>query len=200
VAVAALRSRACREVITDDHAAVLRIRSRRHQDLGHSRNRRQHRDPVPWPGSLRCLERHRPGRGPPAAGRSTGCRGAGTGGSTTRSTSPRSPGSGTSTAPAAPATSARSPRARPQGGAARSQAADQRRDLRPPAGRRPNGGGIKGPGRATGERLWLQRGRLPPRTPALRTSHSRATTQTTARRHPARRGRATASSNSRRTP
>ena len=159
VAVAALRSRACREVTADDHAAVLRMRSRRHQDLGQSRNRvacrlhavlcdlvpgglpkeitaaqaariieqaapvgavgqarhdlaaelladlrrsdaqmaeskkklaamvrasgtschrpvrcrpggrghrdrrRQHRDPLPQPGSLRCLERHRPGRG-----------------------------------------------------------------------------------------------------------------------------------------
>jgi transposase len=38
VAVAALRSRACREVTADDHAAVLRMRSRRHQDLGQSRN------------------------------------------------------------------------------------------------------------------------------------------------------------------
>jgi transposase len=38
VAVAALRSPACREVTADDHAAVLRMRSRRHQDLGHSRN------------------------------------------------------------------------------------------------------------------------------------------------------------------
>ena len=38
VAVAALRSRTCREVTADDHAAVLRMRSRRHQDLGQSRN------------------------------------------------------------------------------------------------------------------------------------------------------------------
>jgi transposase len=38
VAVAALRSRACREVTADGHAAVLRMRSRRHQDLGQSRN------------------------------------------------------------------------------------------------------------------------------------------------------------------
>jgi transposase len=38
VAVAALRSRACREVAADDHAAVLKMRSRRHQDLGHARN------------------------------------------------------------------------------------------------------------------------------------------------------------------
>jgi transposase len=39
VAVAALRSRACREVTADDHAAVLKMRARRHQDLGHARNR-----------------------------------------------------------------------------------------------------------------------------------------------------------------
>jgi transposase len=38
VAVAALRSPACRQVAADDHAAVLRMRSRRHQDLGHCRN------------------------------------------------------------------------------------------------------------------------------------------------------------------
>jgi hypothetical protein len=38
VAVAALRSRACREVTADDHAAVLQMRSRRHRDLGRARN------------------------------------------------------------------------------------------------------------------------------------------------------------------
>ena len=37
VAVAALRSRAGREVAADDHAAVLRMRSRRHQDLDQAR-------------------------------------------------------------------------------------------------------------------------------------------------------------------
>jgi transposase len=52
-------------------------------------------------------------RCPPASGRSTGCRCAETGASTTRSTWPRSPRSGTSTATAAPTTSARSPRGRP---------------------------------------------------------------------------------------
>jgi len=41
-----------------------------------------------------------------------------------------------------------------------------------------------GPGRATGERLCLQRGQLTPQAPALRTSHSRAQSQPTAR-HPA---------------
>jgi len=38
VGVAALRSRACHEVAADDHAALLRMRSRRHQDLGQARN------------------------------------------------------------------------------------------------------------------------------------------------------------------
>ena len=58
---------------------------------------------------------------------------------------------------------------------ARAEAADQRHRLRPPASRRPaRRRQRERPGRATGERLWLQRGRLTPRTPALRTSHSRA--------------------------
>ena len=55
-----------------------------------------------------------------------------------------------------------------------------------PAGRRPPGRRIrqdKGPGRATGERLCRQRGRLTPRKPALRPSHSRA------RHHPTTPGR-----------
>ena len=39
VAVAALRSRAGREVAADDHAAVLRMRGRRHRDLDQARNR-----------------------------------------------------------------------------------------------------------------------------------------------------------------
>jgi len=38
VAVAALRSRTRREVSADDHAAVLRVWSRRHRDLGRARN------------------------------------------------------------------------------------------------------------------------------------------------------------------
>ena len=73
-----------------------------------------------------------------------------------------------------------------QGSAALPQATDQRRHLRPPAGRRPPGRRRTrgcGPGRATGERLCRQRGRLTPRTPALRTSHSRARHNPTAR-HP----------------
>ena len=47
----------------------------------------------------------------------------------------------------------------PQGGAALPQTADQRRHLRAAARRCPQGG----PGRATGERHWLQRDRLTPR-------------------------------------
>ena len=62
-----------------------------------------------------------------------------------------------------------------QRGAALAEAAGQQRHLRVPAGRRPAGRGARrGPGRATGERLCRQRGRLTPRAPALRTSHSRA--------------------------
>lgn len=38
VAVAALRSRTRRPVIADDHAAALRVRSRRHRDLGRAKN------------------------------------------------------------------------------------------------------------------------------------------------------------------
>ncbi len=56
-----------------------------------------------------------------------------------------------------------------QGSAAPPEAADQQRHLRPAARRCPQGR----PGRATGEPLCLQGGRLTPRTPALRTSHSR---------------------------
>jgi transposase len=53
--------------------------------------------------------------------------------------------------------------------------ADQQRDLRLPAGRRPaRRSPRRGPGRAAGERLCSQRGRIAPQAPALRTSHSRA--------------------------
>jgi Transposase len=38
VAVAALRSRACRQVIADDYPAVLKVRAERHRDLGRTRN------------------------------------------------------------------------------------------------------------------------------------------------------------------
>jgi hypothetical protein len=69
----------------------------------------------------------------------------------------------------------------PQGGTAVPQTADQRCHLRSPARRRPPGRRSlrEGPGRATGEPLCLQGGRLPPRAPALRTSHSRASDQPT---------------------
>jgi len=66
----------------------------------------------------------------------------------------------------------------PQGGAALPETADQRRHLRPAARRRPH----SGPGRATGEPLCLQGGRLTPRAPALRTSHSRASDHPTRHR------------------
>jgi hypothetical protein len=57
------------------------------------------------------------------------------------------------------------------------ETADQRRQLRAAARRRPRGG----PDRATEEPLCLQGGRLTPRAPALRTSHSRACDQPTCR-------------------
>jgi hypothetical protein len=71
-----------------------------------------------------------------------------------------------------------------QGSAPVPQAADQRRHLRPSPGRRPAGRRSlrHGPGRATGERPCIQRGRLTPRTPALRASHSRACHHHQARR------------------
>ena len=63
----------------------------------------------------------------------------------------------------------------PQRGPARAEAADQQRHLRLPAGRRPaRRSPRQGPGRATGERLCRQRGRITPQAPALRPSHSRA--------------------------
>jgi len=63
----------------------------------------------------------------------------------------------------------------PQRGPARAEAAGQQRHLRLPAGRRTARRRPRGkPGRATGERLCSQRGRLTPQAPALRTSHSRA--------------------------
>jgi hypothetical protein len=71
VAVAALRSRACREVTADDHAAVLRMRSRRHQDLGQSRNQvacRLHAVLRPGPRRAGEGDHRRPGRGDRRAG------------------------------------------------------------------------------------------------------------------------------------
>jgi hypothetical protein len=62
----------------------------------------------------------------------------------------------------------------PERGAARAQTPDQRRYLRLPAGRHPARGRRDEPGRATGEPLCNQGGRLAPRPPALRASHSRA--------------------------
>jgi len=63
-------------------------------------------------------------------------------------------------------------------GTPRPQTAHQRRRLRPPSGRRPASSRER-PGRATGERLCRQRGRLTPQTPALRPSHSRTSPHTT---------------------
>jgi transposase len=63
----------------------------------------------------------------------------------------------------------------PQRGPALAEAADQQCHLRLPAGRRPARRSLRQePGRAAGERLCRQRGRIAPQAPALRTSHSRA--------------------------
>jgi transposase len=85
-----------------------------------------------------------------------------------------------------------------QGSAPVPQAADQRRHLRLPPGRRParRASFPHGPGRATGERLCIQRGQLTPRTPALRTSHSRTRHHDTGRHH----GRHPAEADSRENP
>jgi transposase len=134
------------------------------------------RVPLPGPGSLRRLRRHRadrgvfrpaqdlpavPAREPPAQ--------------------PRHP-HGRSHPDPPPAQ--RRPRLLrqetgrgqdPQRGPARAEAAGQQRHLCLPAGRRRTSRRPRGkPGRATGERLCRQRGRLTPQAPALRTSHSRA--------------------------
>ncbi len=66
VAVAALRSRARREVTAADQAAVLRMRSRRHQDLGQSR--------PPGTGA-RSAPRRSPRRSPGAAPQTCCCAG-----------------------------------------------------------------------------------------------------------------------------
>ena len=210
VAIAALRSAACREVRPDDHAMVLKVWSKRHRDLGRLRNQvacRLHavlselvpggvRKEITAAHAARILEAAESAgvveiarwelasdfledlrridaqmsqtkkklaaavkasgttltevfgvgpviaaivlaevqdvsrisardrfaayngtarsRSPPGTARcTTACRAAGTGGSTTRSTWPRSPRSGTSTARAAPITTRNSPRARP---------------------------------------------------------------------------------------
>ena len=282
VAVAALRSRTCREVAAEDHPAVLKVRAERHRDLARltvpgrlPAARRALRPgprwhlqgdpllrlpgssarpprPVPskWPApssplsspgtcaawmpSCAAPARSSPPRSrspappsprssasarsspapspatsptcpaspaattsppataprrsrcPPGTARSTACRCAATAASTTPSTWPPSPSSGTSTAKAAQTTRRSWPRENEQRGAQVPQAQDQRRHLRPPPGRRARQAAAaraEGPGRAPGERLCLQRGRLTPRTPALRTSHSRTRHQPTTRHH-----------------
>ena len=63
----------------------------------------------------------------------------------------------------------------PERGPARTETAGQQRHLCLPAGRcPPRRSPREGPGRAAGERLCRQRGRIAPQAPALRTSHSRA--------------------------
>ncbi len=82
----------------------------------------------------------------------------------------------TGTARAACITTRRSPGQDRQRSVAGSQAPGQRRPLQASEGRRRPGGREQRerPGRASGERPCRQRGRIAPRTPALRQSHSRA--------------------------
>jgi Bacterial extracellular solute-binding proteins, family 5 Middle len=73
VAVAALRSRSSREVVADDHAAVLKVWSKRHRDLARNRNQvacRLHAcgNWTAWSGSLRCARPRSP-RWPATTGR-----------------------------------------------------------------------------------------------------------------------------------
>jgi hypothetical protein len=80
VAVAVLRSGACRPVRPDDHAAVLKVRAKRHRDLGRARTQvvcRLHA--VPRAGSRRRFQNdHRSARGTgPGAGHRVRCRRAG---------------------------------------------------------------------------------------------------------------------------
>jgi transposase len=80
VAIAALRSRACRPVTADDHPAVLTVRAERRRDLGRARNQvacRLHA--VLRPGSRRPCEGdlRSSGRQDPGAGRTVRCRGPG---------------------------------------------------------------------------------------------------------------------------
>ena len=71
VAVAALRSRTCRQVAAEDHPAVLKVWSKRHRDLARLRNQAACRctpvlcDLVPGghPGDLRSSGRQGPGAG-----------------------------------------------------------------------------------------------------------------------------------------
>jgi Transposase len=77
-AVAALRSRACRPVTADDYPAVLKVWSKRHRDLGRTRNQAACRlhavlcDLVPGGHSKEISAAL--GRQDPGAGRAVGCR------------------------------------------------------------------------------------------------------------------------------
>ena len=80
VAVAALRSRSSRAVVADDHAAVLKIWSKRHRDLARNRNQvacRLHAVLRPGPGRPPERDLRGPGRQDPGAGQPVGRRRAG---------------------------------------------------------------------------------------------------------------------------
>ena len=144
---------------------------------GHRDRRRPRRVPLPRPGSLRRLQRHRTDRGvlrqpqnlPAVTAREP-------------APQPRHPHGRRHPDPLPPQPRPRllRPQARrgqdPQRGTPRSQAPRSATPSSPasrptPAGPQP--AHIKEPGRAAGERLCRQRGRLTPQAPALRPSHSR---------------------------
>src|SRR2546429_691170 len=181
VAVAALRSAGVREARRDDHAAVLKVWSKRYGDLGRVRTQvacRLHqvlceltpggvRGEITAGQAARILASITPARAVEAARHPPA--------------QPRDPhGRGhTDPLPAQPGPrllrQETGRRQDPERGPALPEEADQRRDLRLPAGRRPAHGSLREePGRATGEPLFLPGGRLTPRPPALRASHSRA--------------------------
>ena len=80
VAIAALRSAAAAQVRPDDHATVLKMRSRRHRDLSRSRNQvacRLHAVLRPDPRRGRQAGPRRRGGPHPGAGQAVRCRPAG---------------------------------------------------------------------------------------------------------------------------
>ena len=93
-----------RRSVGNNRDRAVRVRARRRGDRGRLHPRRR---PIRQPRSFRRLQRHRSHRGRhPVAGPCTDCHAAATASSTMRSTSPRSPRSGTSTHPAARTTNA----------------------------------------------------------------------------------------------
>jgi Transposase len=218
VAVAALRSAGVREARADDHAAVLKVWSKRHRDLGRTRTQvvcRLHAvlcELVPG-GVCKRITAGQAARilgsiTPAGAVAAARCELAAAfiGDLSRIDAQLRETRKKLTAAVHLPAVPARQPPAQPrhphgrshpgqppaqrgprllreeagrgqdpERGPALAEAADQRCHLRLPASRRPARRSLREqPGRARGERLCRQRGRLTPPKPALRTSHSRA--------------------------